>query len=80
MFKKIQTLEAKLNNTVSASENSTPGSVKGLEPIANEENSELNKDVSSGSKDKIYKCDQCQFTFKQRKNLQKHVNNKHLKN
>ena len=47
---------------------------------ANEENSELNKNVSSGSKDKIYKYDQCQITFKTRKNLQKRVNNKHLKN
>ena len=65
---------------MSASENSTSGSVKGLEPTAKEENSELNKDLSSGSKDKIYKCDQCPFTFKRRKNLQKHVNNKHLEN
>ena len=50
LYKKIQTLEAKLNNTVSASEYSTSGSVKGLEPTANEGTSKLNKGIYSEGK------------------------------
>ena len=48
---------------MSISEKLTSSSVKGLEPTANEEYSESNKDGSSGSKDKVYQCDQCQFKF-----------------
>ena len=36
--------------------------------------------MSSESKDNVYKCDKCKFKFKRKKNLQKHIHNKHLKN
>ena len=41
---------------------------------------ESKQNVSSESKNTVYKCDQCQFKFKRKKNLQKHIQNKHLKN
>ena len=55
-------------------------SVKEMQITTNKENSEFKQDVSSEIKDNVYKCDQCHFTFKRKKNAQKHVNNKYFKN
>ena len=80
LLPKQSSYAAKLNNIYNASDNSISGSVKGIEPEVNEESSESNKDASSESKDIVYKCDQCQFTFKRKTNSQKYVNKKQQKN
>ena len=80
LSKKVHMLEAKLKDTVTFPENSTSGSVKEVKVTANEEITESKQDVSSESKNTVYKCDQCQLEFKRKKNLQKHIHNKHLKN
>ena len=61
-------------------ENSISGSVKEVKVTENEEKTESKQNMSSESKDNVYKCDQCQFKFKRKTNLQKHIHNKHLKN
>ena len=40
---------------------------------------EFKEGVTSDRNDKVYECNQCCFTFKRKKNLQKHIHNKHLK-
>ena len=68
-------LEAKLKNKVKATESSTSELVKEMQITANQESSEFKQDISFEIKDNVYKCDQCQFTFKRKKNLKKRVNN-----
>ena len=38
------------------------------------------EDVIPESKSKVFECDQCECTFKKKKNLHKHVNSKHIIN
>ena len=80
LSKKVHMLESKLKSDIKCPENSISGSVKEVKVTANEEKTESKQNMSSESKDNVYKCDQCQFTFKRKKNLQKHIHNKHLKN
>ena len=60
-------LEAKLKDAVTFPENSTSGSVKEVKVTANEEITESKQDVSSESKNTVYKCDQFQLEFKRKK-------------
>ena len=80
LSKKVHMLETKLKSDMKCPENSISGSVKEVKVTANEEKTESKQNTSSESKDTVYKCDQCQLKFKRKKNLQKHIHNKHLKN
>ena len=50
--------------------------VEEVEEVLNGGSEENSVNLKSSN---AYKCDQCKFKFKKKKNLQKHLNAKHLK-
>lgn len=70
---KIKVLETKLVDHSNTENDPEVEVVEKVSDVGNVENSKIHDGV------KVFKCDQCESTFKKKKNLQKHINTKHLK-
>ena len=78
LSEKASILEINLNNTVNSQEELADEKI--AEHQVNRVSFEMKEDVASGSKAKVFNCDQCEFKCKSKNNFQKHVNTKHLTN
>ena len=78
LTEKVTMLKSTLENTVKNLKEFKAKSIKESVHIRPQEHFTVVEDLIPGSKSKVFECDQCECTFKRKKNLQKHVNSNHL--
>ena len=70
---KIKVLETKLFDQSNSEKDPVVEVLEQVTDAGKVDNSKIDENI------KVFKCDQCESKFKKKKNLQKHINTKHLK-